>query len=54
MFQICIQERWPCIIFLIKLSLNAMIKTSKYKILLILLEFQNLWNLINVLIKNNL
>jgi hypothetical protein len=26
--------------------------TSKYTILLILLKFQNLWNLINVLIKN--
>jgi hypothetical protein len=27
--------------------------TSKYTILLTLLKFQNLWNLINVLIKKN-
>jgi len=30
-----------------------MIKTSKYIIFLILLEFKNLWNLINVVIKKN-
>jgi hypothetical protein len=30
-----------------------MIKKSKYILFLILLKFQNLWNLINVLYKNN-
>jgi hypothetical protein len=29
------------------------LRTSKYKILLILLGFQNLWNSINLFIKNN-
>jgi hypothetical protein len=29
------------------------LETSKYKIYLILLKFQNLWNLQNVLIKKN-
>jgi hypothetical protein len=39
------------IVTFLNFFLNAMIKNIKYTIFLILLDFQNLWNLINVFIK---
>jgi hypothetical protein len=55
MFQICVpnqkvQGKKQCYIF--ETFLNAMTKNIKIQILLVLLQFQNLWNLINILIKD--
>ncbi len=45
MFQICVPNQKVH-------GNNAMIRNSKYTMFLILLKFKNLWNLINVFIKN--
>jgi hypothetical protein len=54
MFQICVPnqkiQRKVTVIFL-RLFKNIMTRNIKIKLFLILLEFQNLWNLISVLIK---
>jgi hypothetical protein len=46
------KERWPCITF-VKLFLNTMIRNIKIHNILDLLEFQNVWNLINIFITKN-
>jgi hypothetical protein len=57
MFQICVPdkknlEKKKSVTFL-NFFKNAMIKNKKYTISLILLSFQNLWNLINLFTEIN-